>query len=44
MNDVPAMPAAAKANPMSTAAGSARSAHHDSMRPRASITTRKPAL
>ena len=37
------MPAAAKANPVSTAAGSAASAHHEWIKPIAAITTRNAA-
>jgi hypothetical protein len=43
MNVVAAMPTAAKAKPMSTAAGRARTAHHDPTRPRTVTMTRKPA-
>jgi hypothetical protein len=39
MNVVAAMPAAANANPVRTAAGSASTAHPDSSRPIASMTT-----
>ena len=37
-----AMPAPANAKPMKMVAGNARSAHHDSTRPSASMTTKKP--
>ena len=41
MNAVPAIPRPAKAKPMSRAAGTASSAHHDETSPSASITPTK---
>ena len=43
MNVVSAMPAPAKAKPISQVAGQASTAHHEDTRPIAAITTRKPA-
>ena len=43
MNDVQAMPTAAKASPISIVAGRASSAHHDSISPMTSITSRNAA-
>ena len=42
MNVTAAIPAPANAKPMNTVAGSASSAHHDSTRPSAVITVKKP--